>query len=46
MGCEKGRAREFDAVQGPKPYSKAYLEKVKQFLENVSDEMSDADLPG
>jgi hypothetical protein len=29
---------EFDAIQGPKPYRKAYLENVKKFLEKVDVE--------
>src|SRR6266481_6166229 len=37
---EIGRASraDFDAIQGPKPYRKAYLENVKQFLEKVNVE--------
>src|SRR5260370_3068075 len=29
----KGTRAEFDAIQGPKPYQKAYLVNVRQFLE-------------
>jgi len=34
----KGTRAEFDAIQGPKPYRKAYLENVKKFLERVDVE--------
>jgi quinol monooxygenase YgiN len=34
----KGTRAEFDAVQGPKPYRKAYMESVKNFLEQVDVE--------
>src|SRR5207244_11602513 len=34
----KGTRAEFDAIQGPKPYRKAYMENVKQFLERVDVE--------
>jgi hypothetical protein len=33
-----GQATEFDAIQGPKPYRKAYPENVKKFLEKVNVE--------
>jgi hypothetical protein len=36
-GLWKG-AREDAAVHGPKPYRKAYMEKMKQFLEKVEVE--------
>ncbi len=34
----RGTRAEFDAVQGPKPYRVAYLQKVKQLLERVDVE--------
>jgi len=34
----KGTRADFDAIQGPKPYRKAYMENVKQFLEKVEVE--------
>jgi len=34
----KGTRAEFDAIQGPKPYRKACMENVKQFLERVDVE--------
>ncbi len=34
----KGTRADFDAIQGPKPYRKAYIENVKQFLEKVEVE--------
>ena len=34
----KGTRAEFDAIQGPKPYRKAYLENVKRFLEKADVE--------
>jgi quinol monooxygenase YgiN len=34
----KGTRSEFDAIQGPKPYRKAYMENVKKFLEKVDVE--------
>ena len=34
----KGTRADFDAIQAPKPYRKAYLENVKQFLELVDVE--------
>jgi len=34
----KGTHADFDAIQGPKPYRKAYMENVKQFLEKVDVE--------
>ena len=34
----KGTRVEFDAIQGPKPYRKAYTENVKKFLEKVDVE--------
>jgi hypothetical protein len=37
-GLWKGIREEFDALQRPKPYRKAYLEKVKQFLEKAEVE--------
>jgi hypothetical protein len=33
-----GQVPEFDAIQGPKPYRKAYPENVKKFLEKVDVE--------
>jgi hypothetical protein len=34
----KGTRADFDAIQGLKPYRKAYMENVKQFLEKVDVE--------
>jgi quinol monooxygenase YgiN len=34
----KGTRSEFDAIQGPKAYRKAYMENVKKFLEKVDVE--------
>src|SRR6266852_8856887 len=34
----KGTRADFDAIQGQKPYRKAYMENVKQFLEKVEVE--------
>ena len=34
----KGTRAEFDAIQGPKPYRKAYMENSKKFLEKVDVE--------
>jgi hypothetical protein len=34
----KGTRADFDAIQGLKPYRKAYMEKVNQFLEKVDVE--------
>jgi len=34
----KGTRAEFDAIQGPKPYRKAYLANVRQFLEKAEVE--------
>ena len=34
----KGTRADFDAIQGPKPYRKAYMENVKQFLEKMDVE--------
>jgi quinol monooxygenase YgiN len=34
----KGTRAEFDAIQGPKLYRKAYLENVKNFIEKVEVE--------
>lgn len=34
----KGTRADFDAIQGRKPYRKAYIENVKQYLEKVDIE--------
>src|SRR5882724_4445794 len=34
----KGTRADFDAIQGQKPYRKAYIESVKQYLEKVDIE--------
>jgi len=34
----RGTRAEFDTIQGPKPYRKAYLENAKKFLETVNVE--------
>src|SRR5258708_35748550 len=34
----KGTRAEFDAIQAPKPYRKAYMENVKKVLEKVDAE--------
>jgi quinol monooxygenase YgiN len=31
----KGTRAEFDAIQGPKPYRKSYMENVKQYVDKV-----------
>ena len=36
----KGTRAEFDAIQGPKPYRKAYIENTKRFLEKVDVEFN------
>jgi quinol monooxygenase YgiN len=36
----KGTHAEFDAIQAPKPYRKAYLESVKPFLDTVNVEFN------
>jgi len=33
-----GTRADFDAIQGPKPYRKAYMENVKPFLEKADVE--------
>jgi quinol monooxygenase YgiN len=34
----KGTRAEFDAIQGPKPYRKSYMENVKQYVDKVEVE--------
>ena len=34
----KGTRAEFDAIQGPKPYRKAYMENVKKLIDKVDAE--------
>ena len=34
----KGTRAEFDAIQGPKPYRKAYMENSKKFIDKVDVE--------
>ena len=34
----KGTRAEFDAIQGPKPYRKAYMENVKKLVDKVDVE--------
>ena len=36
----KGTRAEFDAIQGPKPYRKAYIENSKKFVEKVDVEFN------
>src|SRR6476660_7531547 len=36
----KGTRAEFDAIQGPKPYRKAYMENSKKFVEKVDVEFN------